>query len=300
MILGAIDVGSNSVKLLVASVSNGRIRVLDQRSAVMRLGGRIDRTRLLATSAQDRTIALLRKYRRLCERHEVERMVAVGTEALRVARNGLRFAERVRREAGVPLRILAGRDEARLAFLGATSGRPERRVAAIDIGGGSTELMFGAPGKIRGEASLPLGAVRLTETHLKSDPPTLAERLSMLQAVNETLGRLPESVRRGAKAAGILLGIGGTCINVARMVKPSARPEGRKVGLEALEDILNRLAELPLAKRKKVPGIDPTRADIILGGARILVETMKKLGIGSFTATIHGLRRGLILETANS
>jgi exopolyphosphatase/guanosine-5'-triphosphate,3'-diphosphate pyrophosphatase len=300
MILGAIDVGSNSVKLLVASVSKGRVRDLDQRSAVMRLGGRIDRTRRLAPAAQDRTIALIRRYRRLCERHDADRIVAVGTEALRVARNGRSFAERCRKEAGVPLRILAGRDEARLAFLGATSGRRERRVAAIDIGGGSTELMYGAPGKIRGEASLPLGAVRLTETHLKSDPPTLAERLSMLQAVNESLRNLPETVRRGAKAAGILLGIGGTCVNVARMVKPSAHPEGRTVGLEALEDILNRLAELPLSKRRKVPGIDPDRADIILAGARILVETMKKLGIDSFTATIHGLRRGMILESAKA
>ncbi len=296
MIIGAIDVGSNSVKLLVGAVKAGRVREIARRSAVTRLGGGLDGTGLLSRAAQDRTIEVLRSYRKDCEKLGAERIVAAGTEALRVARNGRKFAERCFAKAGLRLRILNGREEARLAFLGATAGRREARIAAIDIGGGSTEIMVGSPGKLAMAASLPLGAVRLTELHSRSDPPTLAERLSMLKAVNEGLLKLQAGLRDAAARAGTFLGIGGTCVNVARMVRPAGSPEGRVVPLEKLETILERLAELPLARRKRVPGIDPDRADIIVAGARIMAESLRALEFGSFTATVHGLRRGLLLQ----
>ena len=292
MITAAIDVGSNSVKLLVAS----GVRPIETQSAVTRLGGGVESTFRLSTAAQDRTIATLRKFAKRCKQLSVERIVAVGTEALRIARNGRAFAKRCLKETGIPVRILTGNEEARLAFLGATTGRRERRLAAIDIGGGSTEIMTGRPGRLEHAVSLPLGAVRLTELHLKTDPPTLAERLTMLQQVHQAISTLPAPVRGALSKGAILLGIGGTCVNVARMASPRVSPEGRVVGLETLEDILNHLAELPLARRKKVPGIDPTRADIILAGARILAETLRELNLDGFTATIHGLRRGVILS----
>jgi exopolyphosphatase/guanosine-5'-triphosphate,3'-diphosphate pyrophosphatase len=156
--------------------------------------------------------------------------------------------------------------------------------------------MLGRPGALREAVSLPLGAVRLTETHLKSDPPALLERLSLLHDVHLRLDRLPLKFRRTARRHSLLLGIGGTCVNVARMVNPNRGPEGRIVPLDALEEITERLAHLPLSRRKKVPGIDPDRADIIIAGARIMAETLKALGLDSFTATVHGLRRGVILH----
>ncbi|HEY3227012.1 MAG TPA: Ppx/GppA family phosphatase [Planctomycetota bacterium] len=298
MIIGAIDVGSNSVKLLVAEVKGRTTRLLAHRSAVTRLGGRMDRTRRLSPAAQDRTIGVLREFRRVCEELGADRVVAVGTEAVRTARNGRTFAARCRKEAGVALRIISGREEARLAFLGATFGRRERRLAAIDIGGGSTEFMLGSPGRLETSASIPLGAVRLTEIHLKGDPPTLGDRLGLLMHVHDGLGRLPDLLRCASGPGTTLLGIGGTCVNVARMLSPDEIPEGRKVPLDALEDLLNRLAGTPLAQRKQIPGIDPDRADIIVAGARILVESLKTLGVPSFTATIHGLRRGLVVEAS--
>ena len=295
MIIGAIDVGSNSVKLFVAAVKGRSIRPLAHRSAITRLGGGIDRTRRLSRAAQDRTIAVLRDFRAECAKRGVDRIVAATTEAVRIALNGRAFAERCRAEAGVSLRILSGREEARLAFLGATSGRRERHLSAIDIGGGSTEIMVGSPGKLDIAASVPLGAVRLTEMHLKSDPPTLAERLATLKEVHEGLEALPPRLVRAA-AHSTLLGIGGTCVNVARMVRPAGDPEGRKVPIDKLESILHRMAEAPLARRRRIPGIDKDRADIIVAGARILVESMKALGVDSYTATLHGLRRGLVLS----
>lgn len=299
MIIAAIDVGSNSVKLLVGAAANGRVRAITHRSAVTRLGGGVDRTGRIARAAQDRTIAVLRQFRRLCAQLKVERIVAVGTEALRLARNGGSFAKLCGTKTGIPLRILTGREEARLAFLGATSGRREQKLAAIDIGGGSTEIMFGKPGDLQGDMSLALGAVRLTEMHLKSDPPSLAERMAMFHRIHEELDRLPPKFRRATGPGATLLGIGGTCVNVARMVRPAGSPEGRVVPFNALEDVLERIAELPLSRRKKVPGIDPDRADIILAGARILSETLRVLDIDAFTATVHGLRRGLILHESD-
>ena len=298
MIIGAIDVGSNSVKLTVGAADGRKRRPLVVRSGITRLGGGVDRTGRVSRAAQDRTIALLRSYRRVCSDLKVDRIVAAGTEALRIASNGPAFAKRCRTEAGIPLRILSGHEEAKLAFRGATSGRRERLVSAIDIGGGSTEIMVGRPGALTGDVSLPLGAVRLTEAHLKSDPPALAERMGMFEEVHEGLEKIPEALRRAVARSGAFLGIGGTCVNVARMARPKGTPEGRRVPLEELESILDRLAELPLAKRKRVPGIDPDRADIILAGARILVETMKALDLDAFTATVHGLRRGLMLQAA--
>lgn len=296
MIIGAIDVGSNSVKFLVASVVRGRVRPVAQGSEVTRLSGGLDRTGALSPAAQNRTIDVLRRFFPMVVDHGAQTIVAVGTEALRAARNGKSFAERCFREASVPVRIISGREEARLAYLGATGGRSEKRLAAVDIGGGSTEFMVGRPGRLATDVSVPLGAVRLTEKHLKSDPPALAERLSMLKDVHEGLKRLPRRLMGSVRRADVFLGIGGTCVNVARMVHPKVDPEGRRVPLEALESILDRLAELPLARRRRVPGIDHTRADIIVAGARILVEALKGFELGGFTATTRGLRHGLILS----
>lgn len=298
MIIGAIDVGSNSVKFLVASVKRGRVRPIAQRSEVTRLSGGLDRTGALSPAAQRRTIAVLRRFLPMVVEHGAEKIVAVGTEALRAARNGKAFAERCFREASVPVRIISGREEARLAYLGATGGRSEKRLAAVDIGGGSTEFMAGRPGRLEIDVSVPMGAVRLTEMHLKSDPPALVERLSLLKGVHDGLQRLPRRLLASVRKADAFLGIGGTCVNVARMVHPDGNPEGRHVRVEALESILDRLAELPLARRRRVPGIDPTRADIIVAGARILVESLKAFELGGFIATTRGLRHGLILSLA--
>ena len=296
MIIGAIDVGSNSIKYLVASVRRGRVRKIAVRSDITRLSGGLDRTNALSAAAQERTLAVLRRFARDVAGHGARKIVAVGTEALRVARNGKSFAARCLKEAGVPVRIISGREEARLAYLGATGGRREKRIAAIDIGGGSTEFMVGSPGRLRIDVSVPLGAVRLTEKHFASDPPALVERLSLFRAVHEGLERLPRRLAVAIGRAGTFLGIGGTCVNVARMVHPRGDPEGRRVPLETLESILDGLAELTLARRKRVPGIDPARADIIIAGARILVESLKAFDIDGFTATTRGLRHGLILS----
>jgi len=298
MIIGAIDVGSNSVKLLVAEVAGRATRILAQRSAVTRLGRGLDRTRRLSPASQEHTIEIIRQFRRTAEELGVDRVTAVATEAARTARNGRAFVARCRKETRVPLRLISGREEARLAFLGATVGRRERRVAAVDIGGGSTEIMIGAPGRLEKSSSLPLGAVRLTEALLKSDPPTLAERLALLESVRGRLGRLSPPLVREARGGVTLLGIGGTCVNVARMAAPDGDPEGRRIALGELEGILDRLAGVPLAERKLIPAIDPERADIIVAGARILVEVMKMLELTSYTATIHGLRRGMVLEAS--
>ncbi|HKS16852.1 MAG TPA: hypothetical protein VJU16_06040 [Planctomycetota bacterium] len=296
MIIGAIDVGSNSVKFLVASVERSRVTPLAQQSAITRLSGGLDRTGSISPEAQERTIKAIRGFLPLIAGFTPERIVAVATEAARVARNGRTFAERCGRETGVRVRIIPAREEARLSFLGATAGRKERHLAAIDIGGGSTEVIYGKPGKLEIDVSVPLGAVRLTEKHLRADPPTLAERLAMLKEVHEGLSTLPKGLIDAARRSGTVLGIGGTCVTLARMVRPKGKPGSGRVSLDELESLLEDIAVLPLAQRERVPGIDPERADIILGGARILVEALRMFDVTAFTATAHGLRWGLVLD----
>jgi len=297
MIIGAIDVGSNSVKFLVASVNRGRVTPLAQRSAITRLSGGLDRTGSISPAAQERTIKAIRGFLPLIAEFKPDRTVAVATEAVRVARNGRTFAERCSRETGVRIKIIPAREEARLSFLGATAGRKEPHLAAIDIGGGSTEVTYGKPGKLEIDISVPLGAVRLTEKHLHTDPPTLAERLTMLKEVHDGLSTLPQGLIRAANRSGAVLGIGGTCVTLARMVRPNGKQDSRRVSLAELETVLEDIADLPLSKRKLVPGIDPERADIILGGARILVEALRMFDVSSFIATAHGRRWGLALDT---
>ncbi|HEU4338459.1 MAG TPA: hypothetical protein VFS19_00185 [Planctomycetota bacterium] len=296
MIVGAIDVGSNSVKFLVASVNRGRVTPLAQRSAITRLSGGLDRTGSISPAAQDRTIRAIRGFLPLIAGFKPDRTVAVATEALRVARNGRLFAKRCSRETGVPVRIISSREEARISFLGATAARREPRLAAIDIGGGSTEVIYGKPGKLEIDVSVPLGAVRLTEKHLHTDPPTLAERLMMLKEVHDGLSALPQGLIRAANRSGTVLGIGGTCVTLARMVRPNGKPDGRRVSLAELESVLEKIADLPLANRKRVPGIDPERADILIGGARILVEALRVFEVDAFIATPQGLRWGVVLD----
>jgi exopolyphosphatase/guanosine-5'-triphosphate,3'-diphosphate pyrophosphatase len=294
MIIGAIDVGSNSVKLLVAEVHRRETRLLAHRSAITRLGRGLGRTGRISPEAQDRTLEVLREFRRVCGDLGAGRVVAAATEAVRTARNGRRFAERCRKEAGIPLHVVSGREEARLAFLGATWGRRERRLAAIDVGGGSTELMLGRPGRLETAASLGLGAVALTEAHLALDPPAPREREALLEAVTRGLAGIPTRLRSGP--AGTLLGIGGTCVNVARM---AGSPEGRPLARSDVETLFDRLSRKTLEDRKKIQGLDPERADIIVAGAAILLGAMRVLGFKAFTATVHGLRRGLVLQAAN-
>jgi exopolyphosphatase/guanosine-5'-triphosphate,3'-diphosphate pyrophosphatase len=288
MIAGAIDVGTNSVKLLIA---DGRLRTLEERVIVTRLGEGLARTGRIAEGAARRTLAALRECRRRCERRRCGRVLAAGTEALRRASNAAAFLERASREAGVELRVLSGVEEARLSFLGGTADWADRDVATIEIGGGSVQVSTGRGGRLVRGQSLPHGAVTLTESVLRSDPPTPPELDAAGAEIRRLLRRLRLRVRRP-----FAVGLGGTAATLGTMWCRGnfGGVHGLRLALGDLEGWLAEVASEPLAVRRRRRGLEPDRADIIVGGGIILCEAMRAIGAGAITLSTKGLRHGLL------
>lgn len=288
MTLAAIDVGTNSVKLLVGRVSSSRVIPVLHRARITRLGEGLGRSKRISPGAAERTLEALAEFRRLAEVRGAQAVAAAGTRALRAASNRAAFLARCRREAGVEVRVLSGREEARLAFLGAAGTQGGRgTVAAIDVGGGSTEIMVGEPpNRLRASWSLPLGAVTLTERFLAHDPPTAKELALLREQARRRLARVP--IRRVED----VLGIGGTVSAVLGLVGR----EGR-AARDEVESLAERFSRLAAAARERL-GVEPGRADIVVAGVWILVEAMKHLGAGTLRSADGGLRHGMLLELA--
>ncbi|MBI2932354.1 MAG: Ppx/GppA family phosphatase [Planctomycetes bacterium] len=302
MIIGAIDVGTNSVKLLVAQRRDGGLRTLAHRAVITRLGAGLDKTGILKLDATDRTLQALSDFKELCDRLGCDRVVAVGTEALRRARNAKEFIERCEYEAGLRLRVIDGREEATLSFSGATADWPDRLLAAVDVGGGSTEIIVGRAERLSFFASRPLGAVSLTEKYFTSDPPREGEVERARKAIRRGLPLPPDALREPLIASGNLVGVGGTSITLAAILAKRRPGRPRLHGMAAqapeIDALFSELAAMPSGERRRIEGLEPDRADIIVGGLLILIETMRALTMPRLLVSQHGLRRGLILEEA--
>ena len=266
--IAALDLGTGSTRLLVADVAGGRLVALHREARITQLGEGVDAGRLLLPAAVARVQACLADYRRTIEELGAERTLAVGTSALRDAENSREFLDGL----GFETRVLSGDEEAELTFRGV--GEPDALV--VDVGGGSTELV--GPG-IR--VSLELGCVRLSERFLRSDPPTAPELEACAAAVRAAL---PEVSTTRA------IGVSGTFVSLAVLAG--------ELTLEAVSAQIDRLAALPLAKRRLVPGLEPDRAPVIVGGAVIVRELLARLGVPRFEVSERDLLDGVVLELA--
>lgn len=279
MRVAAVDIGTNSVKLLI--VSNGR--TVDERVVVTRLGEGVERTGRISGRAMDRTLEALVWFREIARKRKAWDLRVVGTRVLRMARNAREFVRRCREELDLPVRILSGAEEARLGYLGATGGA--RGVAVLDVGGGSAQFIVDGRGR-----SAAVGAVVVTESHLRSDPPAPDE---IAKARRHVRARAAKLVRKAPK----LVGIGGTIATAAAIRE--GRVHGVRLRLGDIDELLARLAAMPLEDRKRVKGLDPARADIIVAGLLIVGEILRAGGFGELLVSGHGLRHGLALEMAS-
>jgi exopolyphosphatase/guanosine-5'-triphosphate,3'-diphosphate pyrophosphatase len=267
--VAAVDIGTNSTRLLVGD---------DRRTTITRLGRGVDATGRLDPAAMERTIAVLREYGDAIRSAGAERVRAVATSAVRDAANRDDFLDAAEAALGVRPEVLTGDEEGRLSFLGATAGLDpaEGPFLVFVIGGGSTEFVVGTT-EPEGVLSVDTGAVRLTEQWLHSDPPT-PEELSMAVSVarthvEEVARQLPASAR-----AGRLIGLAGTVTTVAAVeLGHYARDDVHHFRLtrEAAEDVFRTLATEPLEDRRQNPGLQPERADVIVGGCCILVSVLR-------------------------
>lgn len=295
--VGAIDIGTNSVLLLIAERRGEELVPLVERATITRLGQGVDRTRELAPEAVERTLDCLANYAGDLRAWGVATARAVGTSAMRDARGGAGFRERAAALLGFEPEVISGEEEARLSFVGGLSGLPiaAGEVAVVfDIGGGSTEIVRGRRGEVELEAakSLDIGSVRLTERHVRHDPPARDE----LEAIDADVAAALASAPRieGARIVGVA-GTVTTLAAIAAAIDPydAGRVHGLELGLEQLEQVAERLASLPLTERTKLPGLSPKRADVIVAGARIAVAVARAAGASSLLVSDRGVRWGV-------
>jgi exopolyphosphatase/guanosine-5'-triphosphate,3'-diphosphate pyrophosphatase len=298
--LAAIDVGSNTIRLTVAEVEkDGTYRILDEEREMVRLGHKLDRTGRLADDAVERALAAIGKMKAIADGFEVTEIRAIATSAVREAANGRTFTREVYRQHKVRIDVISGDEEAQLAFRSATRhfSLDGRSSAVVDIGGGSIEIILAAGTVIDQVHSLPLGAVRMTERLMRSDPLRKKHWKLMRQEIDrafrEGIGRLPHR-------AEIMVGSGGTFTALAHMVK--WQREGRHGSVQGymltpaeLVHLLDRLREAPLEGRRQIPGLSADRADIIVAGAAVIARLVKRLGTQQILVNERGIRDGLLL-----
>ena len=299
--LGAIDIGSNSIRLVVAEYDpESGFEIIDEVKDMPRLGTRVETTHLLDRAAMTRAFAALKRMKEVATRRGVTRLAAVATSAMRDARNGAAFAKRIRRQLDIPLEIIDGDREAELSWRSvAHHFRLENaRTLVADIGGGSLELIGAVDGMVEVTASLPLGAVRLTEEFLPGERTTRKELAALRKHIRRTLKKaLPW--RDWSQA--VVIGSGGSFTNLARMAAARAGSlgdaiHGTTVGTGEVESLLEWLSAKTPEQRAGVPGLNPQRADIILAGVAVAAELLDALDARALTASAFGLREGLLLE----
>ncbi len=303
MRVAAIDIGTNTVLLLVADGGGGFLRAAAERATITRLGEGVDRTRRLSPAAVARTIECLEGYARDVRELGAERVAVVGTSAMRDAEGGGEVRARVRALFGVEARVLSGEEEARLTFRGAMGGiaiDARKDVAVFDIGGGSTEVVIGrieagAP-RIAFGASYDVGSVRLTERHVTHDPPTKEEAELLTRTGRSSFAGVPPLPDSSPP-----VGIAGTMTTLAAVSLGLATYDGARVhnhlmGLAELRRVVEELASVNLEGRRRVRGMEPKRADVIIAGGVLALALLDHWVAPSVRISDRGVRWGLAEE----
>jgi exopolyphosphatase / guanosine-5'-triphosphate,3'-diphosphate pyrophosphatase len=298
-----IDIGTNTILCLIAELRDGgRFRVLDDLAEITRLGQGVDRTGLISQEGEQRSSAVLRGYLAACKTLGVGEVIAVGTSALRDARNSLEVRQRWHLELGLEVRVIGGDDEARYSFLAAQRGLPltADELLVIDIGGGSTEFIRGNDSGVTHALSLNLGSVRLTERFIRSDPVRAEEVADLTSAIDNELVALGQHWRH-LVVASTWVGTAGTFTTMAAVEKKLIRYSHSVVHGSHLAHVeVQRQVQLyrskTLAERKAIPGLEPKRADVILAGAVLIDRMMTLFGARQLIVSDQGVRYGLLYE----
>ncbi len=297
-----IDIGTNSTRLLIADVDGESVRTHLRTSIVTRLGDGVDSGKRISREAAERVLGVLHDYRAQIEEMGATRNMAVLTSAVRDAGNGPDFTARVR-ALGLDAHVLSGEEEAELTFLGAMNERPRSResTVVIDIGGGSTEFVIGHDHTATYHASLQAGVVRMSERHIRSDPPPQHEMEALEDDIRTTFADgLPADVRRGV-AKGIA--VAGTATSAAAMDQEldpydPDRVHGYRLPLASIDRLLRDLSKMDEASRRKARGLHPDRAPTIVAGMALLGEALRAFGLEEIEVSEHDILRGGALRLA--
>jgi exopolyphosphatase / guanosine-5'-triphosphate,3'-diphosphate pyrophosphatase len=295
--VGAVDMGTNSTRLLVADVDGGDLAEVERLLEITRLGDRVDADGRLSEASMERVHAVLERYAETVGELGAEHVLATATSAVRDAANGRQFLAAVERRHGFEPRLLSGRAEAELTYRGVTSRLTAGAGTLVcDIGGGSTELVLGGSDGVIDATSLDMGCVRMSERFLHSDPPA-GEIAALREAA---AGTLPAEI---ASRAATLVGVAGTVTTLATIDLGLDReiPEeidGHALLPDTVEALLRRLAAMPLAERREVRGLMPERAPTIVAGAAIAAEVLKATGADRMLVSERDILHGAALAAA--
>ena len=269
---------------------------LHDEARITRLGEGLHRQPLFIPDAQERTLSVLREYKQLCDSIEVKEIAAVGTAAFRKARNAPDLIDRVEKELGFRIEIISGKDEARLSYLSVETDFPRyKNLVALDIGGGSTEII-----SKREKVSLDLGAVVLTERIVRHDPPTDGEAKLMVDEIDRVVGAgFPRPGRENR--APTLIGLAGSVTTLSAIkqklvVWDGARVQGSILTSADLDEMITLFRRTTNEERRAIVGMVRGREDTILAGTLILRKVIEKLGVEKVTVSDRGLRYGLFYE----
>ncbi len=303
--VAAIDCGTNSLRLLIADRVDGRMVDVRREMRIVRLGQDVDRTGRLAPEAIERTRGALAEYAGAIEALGTHAVRMVATSATRDAANRDDFATMVRSVLGVDPEVITGTEEAALSFTGAVAGLPDApgRLLVADIGGGSTELVFGTRDGTGGLCahSMDIGCVRMTERHLRADPPTAAQVAATTADIDAAIAGAAHDVP--LREARTFVGVAGTVTTLAAIALnlPAYDPvavHGSTVTAEQVHALSERLLGMTRAQRAALPVMHPGRADVIAGGALILDRLVRATGAPAVIASEHDILDGIAAALA--
>jgi len=300
--LAAIDIGSNSVRLIVAeAVRGGNYRILDEEREPTRLGRSVGRDGNLDAESMEQTLAALNTFQQIAAGFQAESLRVIATCAIREAGNGPAFCQRIREEIGLEVEVISGEQEGRYAFSSVQHAfdLSGKNVIVADIGGGSTEIVFSTGEMIEEIYSTPLGAVRLTERFAANGETDIAEMFPKLESdIADCLKRM---TTKPPFAPHFMVGCGGTFTTLADLLMASQRGSDKEVaGFRAshadVRHLLDRLRKMPVRGRRSLPGMTPDRADIIVAGIAIIDAMMKRFRVNTLIVHSRGVRDGLLRE----
>jgi exopolyphosphatase / guanosine-5'-triphosphate,3'-diphosphate pyrophosphatase len=292
----SIDIGTNTVLLMIAEITE-RIEEIYDTATITRLGEGLKQTGNLSTEAMERTLNALRFYKMIADKNQVKEILCVGTASLREAKNRDTFLELVNKELSSPVRVISEHDEAFYTYLSVRQNLPDKTegVIIVDIGGGSTEIIYGDKNNFIDFISLPVGSVKLSEMFIKHDPP-LNDEMRLLRDYIRSILNLPfgKGIQSVIGTAGTVTTLGSLAIGLCQWDKKQIH--GLKLSLQRIDDVVDHLTAKTASERSKLPGIEKGREDIIPQGIILLQEIMKHLGARELMIDGNGVRHGMLCE----
>jgi len=302
MLFASIDVGSNTIRLLIGRVEGGKVIRQRCEMVITRLAAGISDTGLLKAEHIEKSVNVLKDFSRYISENNIPRIKAVGTSALREAKNSGEFIQGVLSDTGINIEVISGKEEAELTARGVLADMQKSDSSLIiDIGGGSTEWIFCRNSTPVEMGTIPTGVVKLFDKHIKSDPPSKKDIASLEKEIESALNELKKRAGRLINPKTLFVGTAGTIttlasIDLGLVVYSHEKIHGHKISLNRLYNISARLTTIPLGERKMVAGIEPERADLIIPGILFTIKGMELFGLDNILVSDDGLLEGALIK----